>query len=120
AFVVAIWRGRRLGPVVVEPLPVIVHAAETTEGRARLYRRSRARDRAAAALRESALGKLQQAHGIPRRAEPTAVVAAIGARTGRDPAMLYELLYGQPPLDDSALMFLSHELDLLTLEVRHP
>jgi hypothetical protein len=120
AFVVAIWRGRRLGPVVPEPLPVIVHAAETTEGRARLYRRSRARDRAAAALRESALGKLQKAHGIPRRAEPTAVVAAIAARTGRDPAMLYELLYGQPPLDDSALMYLSHQLDVLTLEVRHP
>ncbi|MFI5709690.1 DUF4350 domain-containing protein [Kribbella sp. NPDC051620] len=120
AFVVAIWRGRRLGPVVPEPLPVIVHAAETTEGRARLYRRSRARDRAAAALRESALGKLHTAHGIPRRAEPTAVVAAIAARTGRDPAMLYELLYGQPPLDDAALMFLSNQLDLLTLEVRHP
>lgn len=120
AFVVAIWRGRRLGPVVPEPLPVIVHAAETTEGRARLYRRSRARDRAAAALRESALGKLHKAHGIPRRAEPTAVVSTVAARTGRDPAMLYELLYGQPPADDSALMFLSHELDVLTLEVRHP
>jgi hypothetical protein len=120
AFIVAIWRGRRLGPVVAEPLPVIVHAAETTEGRARLYRRSRARDRAAAALRESALGKLRKAHGIPRRAEPTAVVTTVAARTGRDPAMLYELLYGQPPVDDSALMFLSHELNVLTLEVRHP
>lgn len=120
AFVVAIWRGRRLGPVVPEPLPVIVHAAETTEGRARLYRRSRARDRAAAALRESALGKLQKAHGIPRRAEPTAVVTTVAARTGRDPAMLHELLYGQPPADDSALMSLSHQLDVLTLEVRHP
>ncbi|TCN44299.1 uncharacterized protein DUF4350 [Kribbella orskensis] len=120
AFVVALWRGRRLGPVVPEPLPVIVHAAETTEGRARLYRRSRARDRAAAALRESALGKLHKAHGIPRRAEPAAVVSTVAARTGRDPAMLYELLYGQPPVDDAALMFLSHELDVLTLEVRHP
>ena len=120
AIVVAFWRGRRLGPVVPEPLPVIVHAAETTEGRARLYRRSRARDRAAAALRESALGKLHQAHGIPRRAEPAAVVSTVAARTGRDPAMLYELLYGQPPVDDAALMFLSHELDVLTLEVRHP
>ncbi|GAA1555843.1 DUF4350 domain-containing protein [Kribbella sancticallisti] len=120
AFVIALWRGRRLGPVVPEPLPVIVHAAETTEGRARLYRRSRARDRAAAALRESALGKLHKAHGIPRRAEPAAVVTTVAARTGRDPAMLYELLYGQPPADDSALMFLSHELDVLTLEVRHP
>jgi hypothetical protein len=120
AFVVALWRGRRLGAVVPEPLPVIVHAAETTEGRARLYRRSRARDRAAAALRESALGKLHKAHGIPRRAEPAAVVSTVAARTGRDPAMLYELLYGQPPVDDAALMFLSHELDVLTLEVRHP
>jgi hypothetical protein len=118
--VVALWRGRRLGPVVAERLPVIVHAAETTEGRARLYRRSRARDRAAAALRESALGKLHQAHGIPRRAEPSAVVATVAARTGRDPAMLYELLYGLPPLSDAALMSLSHELDVLTQEVRHP
>ncbi|MEV5965838.1 DUF4350 domain-containing protein [Kribbella sp. NPDC051952] len=115
--VVALWRGRRLGPVIAERLPVIVHAAETTEGRARLYRRSRARDRAAAALRESALGKL---HGIPQRADPSAVVAIVAARTGRDPAMLYELLYGLPPVDDAALMYLSHELDVLTQEVRHP
>lgn len=120
AFVVALWRGRRLGPVVAEPLPVIVHAAETTEGRARLYRRSRARDRAAAALRESAIGKLYKAHGIPRRAEPAAVVTTVAARTGRDPAMLYELLYGWPPVDDAALMSLSQQLDLLTQEVRRP
>ena len=118
--VVAIWRGRRLGPVVAERLPVIVHAAETTEGRARLYRRSRARDRAAAALRESALGQLHKAHGIPRRADPSAVIATVAARTGRHPAMLYELLYGLPPLTDEALMSLSHELDVLTQEVRHP
>jgi hypothetical protein len=118
--VVAIWRGRRLGPVVAERLPVIVHAAETTEGRARLYRRSRARDRAAAALRESALGQLHKAHGIPRRADQAAVVATVAARTGRDPAMLYELLYGLPPLTDAALMSLSQELDVLTQEVRHP
>ncbi len=119
-FVVALWRGRRLGPVVPEPLPVIVHAAETTEGRARLYRRSRARDRAAAALRESTLGKLHKLHGIPRRAEPTAVVTTVAARTGRDPAMLYELLYGYPPLDDAGLMSLSYELDLLIQEAEHP
>jgi hypothetical protein len=118
--VVAIWRGRRLGPVVAEQLPVIVHAAETTEGRARLYRRSRARDRAAAALRESTLGELHKALGIPRRADPGAVVATVAARTGRDPAMLYELLYGLPAVDDAGLMALSHELDVLTQEVRHP
>jgi hypothetical protein len=115
--VVALWRGRRLGPVVPEPLPVIVHAAETTEGRARLYRRSRARDRAAAALRESALGKLFKVYGIPRRAEPAAVVTALAARTGMDPAMLYDILYGGPPVDDAALLSLSDALQVLTQEV---
>ncbi|MBD0674266.1 DUF4350 domain-containing protein, partial [Streptomyces sp. CBMA156] len=43
AVLAALWRGRRLGPVVSENLPVVVRAAETTEGRARLYRRARAR-----------------------------------------------------------------------------
>jgi hypothetical protein len=118
--VIAIWRGRRLGPVVPERLPVIVHAAETTEGRARLYRRSRARDRAAAALRESALGQLHKAHGIPRRADPSAVVATVAAHTDLDPAMVYEMLYGLPPGTDADLMSLSDALDVLTQEVRHP
>ena len=40
-----LWRGRRLGRLVVEPLPVVVQAVESTESRGRLYRR--ARDRAA-------------------------------------------------------------------------
>jgi hypothetical protein len=71
-------------------------------------------------LRESALGRLRKAHRIPQRAEPAAVVATVAGRTGRDPAMLYELLYGQPPLSDAALMSLSYELDVLTQEVRHP
>src|SRR5690606_41722785 len=45
------WQGRRLGPLVTEPLPVVVRASETVEGRGRLYRSRRARDRAAEALR---------------------------------------------------------------------
>jgi hypothetical protein len=48
------------------------------------------------------------------------VVTTVAARTGRDPAMLSELLYGGPPIDDANLMFLSQELDQLTQEVRHP
>lgn len=118
--VIAFWRGRRLGPVVPEPLPVIVHAAETTEGRARLYRRSQARDRAAAALRESALGRLQRLHGIGRRTEPVAVVSTVAASTGHDPASLHHLLYGPPPIDDDSLLDLSRRLDQLTQEVRRP
>jgi Domain of unknown function (DUF4350) len=36
--VVVLWRARRLGPPVPEPLPVIVRAAEAIEGHGRLYR----------------------------------------------------------------------------------
>lgn len=120
AVVTALWRGRRLGPVVPEALPVVVHAAETTEGRARLYRRSRARDRAAAALRDSTLARLRKAIGIGRLTDPAGVVDAVAVRTGRDPAVLYDLLYGGPPYDDTALLNLSRELDALTQEVRRP
>ena len=47
----ALWRGRRLGPVVTEPLPVVVRSAEVVEGHGRLYRRAGARERAAELLR---------------------------------------------------------------------
>ncbi|WP_232791309.1 PfkB family carbohydrate kinase, partial [Streptomyces kanasensis] len=48
AVLAAVWRARRLGPLVAERLPVAVRASEATEGRARLYFRADARDRAAA------------------------------------------------------------------------
>ena len=70
AGVTALWRGRRLGPVVTEPLPVVVRAAEATEGRARLYRRSHARDRAATALRDCGPGPAGRGAGDPRAARP--------------------------------------------------
>ena len=53
----ALWRGRRLGPLIVERLPVIVRAAETVEGHARLYQSHRARGRVAAELRAALLGR---------------------------------------------------------------
>ena len=52
--------------------------------------------------------------------DPSAVVSAVAGRTGRDSAMLYDLLYGGPPHDDTALLNLSGELDALTQEVRRP
>jgi hypothetical protein len=45
--VLALWRARRLGRVVTEPLPVVVRAAEAVEGRGRLYRAAGARGPAA-------------------------------------------------------------------------
>ena len=83
----ALWRARRLGPVVAEPLPVVVRAAETVEGRARLYRRGR-RPRtgpprrcgpAPASPARSALS------GCPGAPTPAAVVDAVAAPHRREP-----------------------------------
>ncbi|GDY74619.1 hypothetical protein SAV31267_041040 [Streptomyces avermitilis] len=58
AALAALWRARRLGPLVPERLPVAIRASETVEGRARLYRKANARDRAAAALRSTTRTRL--------------------------------------------------------------
>ena len=114
----AAWRMRRLGPVVPEPLPVVVRAAETVEGRARLYRRARATGKAADALRRSALGRLGPAAGLPRAAYQPSVVDALSARTGRSREDVGHLLYGAAPTDDDALVGLANALDALEREVR--
>ena len=114
----ALWRARRLGPVVTEPLPVVVQAAETVEGRARLYRRSRARDTAAESLRTARCIRLGRLLGLPARFAPAALVDAVAARSGRSPADVAALLYGAAPADDEALVRLADALDALDQEVR--
>jgi hypothetical protein len=116
----ALWRARRLGAVVVEPLPVAVRAAETEEGRARLYRRNGARGQAAEALRAGVRSRLGAALGLPRRADPQAVVGAVAARTGWAGADVMALLYGAAPADDAALVRLADRLDAVETEVRRP
>ena len=115
---IALWRGRRLGRVVVEPLPVVVHAAETTQGRARLYQRSRATGTAAAHLREATVARLVPALGLARGAVPAAVVAAVAGRTGRPSAEVGALLYGPNPDGEPQLVALASQLDALEREVR--
>ncbi len=115
-----LWQGRRFGSVVTEPLPVVVRAAEATEGRARLYRRAGARDRAAQNLRAAALARLIPLVGQSRAANPAAVTEAVAARSGRTVPDVGALLYGAAPADDAALVRLAHELDVLERMVRHP
>ncbi|TQF05188.1 DUF4350 domain-containing protein [Kitasatospora acidiphila] len=121
----ALWRGRRLGPVVSENLPVVVRASETTEGRARLYQLGKARGRAADALRRAARRRLAPVLAVPLvHGEPSgdALLAALTARLGegRTPGELTALLYGPPPTDDDALLRLADDLDALERQVRQP
>lgn len=117
--VAALWRGRALGRVVSEPLPVTVSSVETTLGRGRLYRASRARGHAAAALRAGTAMRSAARLGLPRSAGALEVTDALARATGRAAADLATLLYGPPPNDDSALVALAAALTQLESEV-HP
>jgi hypothetical protein len=122
AILAALWRARRLGPLVPEKLPVAIRASETVEGRARLYRKSNARDRAAAALRSTTRTRLAPLVGVsPAQAHaPEALLPALSAQLRREGQALHSLLFGPPPSDDAALIALADQLDALEREVRRP
>jgi hypothetical protein len=109
---------------VVEPLPVVVRAAEAVEGRSRLYQRAQARDRAAEALRSGALARMVPRLSIDsfRGAEPSpeAVVAAVASRSGRSDAGVRTVLFGPPPTDDAGLVALADSLDSIVRDTLDP
>lgn len=114
---VLLWRARRLGPVVAEPLPVVVRAGETMQGRARLYRRARATDRAAATLRTAVLRRLARRLAVPADAPPDAVAVRAAEATGRDAGQVRRVLLGGVPRDERELVRLADELDELERDV---
>lgn len=116
----ALWRGRRLGPLVAERLPVAVRASETVEGRARLYRSRRARDQAAASLREAALQRLLPRLGLGKTAGTESVVAAVARHCRADHAAVHRILFGPAPASDDDLVHLAAALDDIERKVNHP
>jgi Domain of unknown function (DUF4350) len=113
----ALGKGRRIGPLVAEQLPVVVRASETVEGRGRLYRSRRARDRAAEALRTATLQRMIPRLGLGHDAEPTAVAQTVAERCGLDPQTVAHTLFGPPPANDPDLVNLAHELDNIERQV---
>ena len=118
---VAYWRGRRLGAVVTEQLPVTVRAAETVEGHARLYRRANAHGRAAELLRKATAGRLAGYFGVPAaraHADPSVLVAPVAARLNVAQDLIADLLTGEAPQSEAELVLLADHLDQLEQEVR--
>ncbi|MGV0644749.1 DUF4350 domain-containing protein [Mycolicibacterium sp. XJ2546] len=113
----AIWRGRRIGPLVAEKLPVVVRASETVEGRGRLYRSTRSRDRAAEALRTAAVQRMSPRLGLGPGADQTAVVQSVSERCGQPPQTVAYSLFGPAPADDTQLVNLARELDNIERQV---
>lgn len=114
--VIGVWRGRRLGPILTEALPVTVRASETVEGHGRLYYRLNARDRAAQALRAGTRARLGRTFG--HADDPLALSEVVAARTGRDAAQVQIALYGGVPATDDDLVELTRTLDRIEQETR--
>lgn len=102
--VLAVWQGRRLGPVVTEPLPAVVSAAETTRSRGRLYRQAKDRGHALAAARAGTLRRLAPRVGLPRSGDPDLLVTAVAEATGRPAPEVRALLLDGGATDDEALV----------------
>ncbi|MFD3998303.1 DUF4350 domain-containing protein [Streptomyces sp. NPDC058583] len=120
ALLAAVWRARRLGPLVTERLPVALRASEATEGRARLYRKANARDRAASVLRTATRTRIAPLLGVPVQDAHSAdrLLPALSARLPETIADPRHLLFGPAPADDATLIRLADQLDALEREVR--
>jgi hypothetical protein len=116
--VVALWRGRRLGAPVVEPLPVIVRGAETVEGRGRLMQAARSRGLAAASLRAATLRRISQVLRLGSTEDAAAVASLVAERTATSAGEIEAVLYGGDPSDDASLVALAKRLPLIEAAVR--
>lgn len=114
-----LWRGRRLGRLVVEPLPAVVSATETTRSRSRMYRKAGDRTRAAAVMQAGTRSRLTAYLGLPRGTDPATLAAAVAGVTGRRTDEVGAALT-RPPADDSSLIALGQLLAALEKEVRRP
>ncbi|TNM68718.1 DUF4350 domain-containing protein [Streptomyces sp. NP160] len=130
AVAAVVWRARRFGALVVEPLPVVVRSVETVRGRAALYRASRDPAAAGGALRAALRWRLQQRLGLP----PGTAASVLAAGTAHalrttgpaaaprrwDAAAVERLLTGAPPSDDAALAALLRDVDALEAALASP
>jgi len=113
----AIWRGRRFGPLVSERLPVTVRAAETTEGRGRLYAHARDALHAADQLRIGALGRLSRLLGLGPSASAEEIADAAAARALIDRGAVRGILIDDLPRTDAELVALDERLRALEAAV---
>lgn len=113
------WRGRRLGALAVEPLPVSVRSLETTEARGRLYRSTSARGHAADVLRRSTRGDLSSHLRLPSGSIDV-LVRDVAARLDRPTTDIDALIgeQGPAPRTDDELIRLAAALAELDREVR--
>ncbi|MFN8193311.1 MAG: DUF4350 domain-containing protein [Nocardioidaceae bacterium] len=117
-----LWRGRRLGPLATEPLPVSVKAIETTHSRGRIYRKANDRGHAAEVLRSAARRRLAEQLHLPATTaqDVEGLLASLAPHSPRSAEELRLLLgpASPAPASDKALITLANDLAELDREVR--
>jgi hypothetical protein len=115
----ALWQGRRLGPVVVEPLPAVVPAGETTRSRGRLYRQARSREYALEAIRAGTRRRVAPLLGLPPATDQNRLVGTVAEATSRPTGEVAELLAQSDAVaDDDAFVRGARALHDLEEQVR--
>lgn len=107
--------GRRNGPVVTEPLPAEVSAAETTVGRGRMYAKAKHYGHAMTMLQQASLQRLARALQLGGRTPQDAILTETAAQLGRAVTELSRL-YTPPGSQLSAKEFASWAQELQHLE----
>lgn len=117
-----VWRARRLGPLSVEPLPVVVKAIETTRSRGRLYRKANDRAHAAAALRSAARDRAAHRLGLGVGHDQDVLIRDLARHAGRPETEVAALIGtdAETPASDRDLIKLARDLTELDKEVRNP
>ncbi|GAA4474315.1 DUF4350 domain-containing protein [Enteractinococcus fodinae] len=114
------YRGRRTGPVITEPLPAEVPAAETTVGRGRLYARAKHHHHAMTTLQRASLARLARLLQLGPRTPDDTVLAETAKQLGM-PLQQIQALYTPPRDRLSSAQFVTWSKQLHDLEatVRH-
>lgn len=110
ALAAAFWRGRRMGPLVVEDLPVVVRASETMRGRGRLYQKTSDYLHILDALRMGTIDRLGVLCGLPTLANVDDVIRAVAHATGLHVTDVTNLLRDAMPTSEADLVGLSDSL----------
>lgn len=115
-----LWRGRRLGALVTEPLPVVVKAIETTRSRGRLYRKVNDRAHATAALRSAARAAAAERLRLPAATDPDDLARDVARHVDRRVDEVASLIHPAAPVPstDHDLIALADALATLDREVR--
>jgi hypothetical protein len=114
--VIALWRARRLGRVVVEPQPVEIAGSELVVASGRILDRIAQPQRAADVLRRELVHDLASRFGSRADINVETLDATVSA-SGRIPPGTVLAVLGEPVPDERALVALAERVDAIRKEV---